>query len=467
MKKSIRALALGLTATATLTASAAAANFTHCADTLNTLGLFAGGEAGYELDKAPTRAEAAVMLVRLLGKEAEAKALTYTAPFTDLKGWEQPYVQYLYDNQLASGLTETTFGPNAACNAQMYTTFLLRALGYSDAAGDFTYETAMNTARELSLVDMANCNEQNFLRDNVVAMSYTALNTAPKGETSTTLLDKLVADGAVAADKAQATQTFFNNYKALMAVSNTDAMPSKYEMDFDMNADISINGQEGMSLDMKMNAKMDMNMENMDKTKMAMTGDMAMTITEAAAKALGEQADSAGTETIKIEYYYDNGTYYMNMNMGDETQKLKMPMSLNDAMDSFGGMEQMTSVSSNPICLFDSLVVDGNTYSMSFTGDALSGLVDSMLGSASLDTASLDALGMEMKLGKVSVTQTVTDNHLDSMQLQMPMNITVAGESMDVTMNMDAKITKVGDTVTVTLPTDLADYQDMSEAAGV
>lgn len=43
------------------------------------------------------------MLVRLLGKEAEAEKLTYTAPFTDLKGWEKPYVQYLYDNGLANG----------------------------------------------------------------------------------------------------------------------------------------------------------------------------------------------------------------------------------------------------------------------------------------------------------------------------------------------------------------------------
>ena len=63
------------------------------------MGLFQDTQNGYDLDRTPTRAEAAVMLVRLLGKETEVKTLTYTAPFTDLKGWEKPYVQYLYSQR--------------------------------------------------------------------------------------------------------------------------------------------------------------------------------------------------------------------------------------------------------------------------------------------------------------------------------------------------------------------------------
>ena len=95
MKKMRIALASMLVA-AGITATAGAANFTNCADRLKDVGLFQGTNQGYQLDKAPTRAEASAMLVRLLGKEAEAEKLTYTAPFTDLKGWEEPYVQYLY-----------------------------------------------------------------------------------------------------------------------------------------------------------------------------------------------------------------------------------------------------------------------------------------------------------------------------------------------------------------------------------
>ena len=48
----------------------------------------------------------------------------------------------------------------------MYTTVLLRALGYSDAAdGDFTYADAVDFGTSIGLVDIANCDASNFLRD--------------------------------------------------------------------------------------------------------------------------------------------------------------------------------------------------------------------------------------------------------------------------------------------------------------
>ena len=142
----LRAALAGAALTALLTVPAFAAEDTACAERLDALGLFRGTEAGYELDRAPTRAEAGVMLVRLLGAEEEAQALTYTAPFTDLMGWEQPYVQYLYENGLTTGVSETDFAPNEPCSAQMYAAFLLRALGYSEAAGDFSYAAAVDAA---------------------------------------------------------------------------------------------------------------------------------------------------------------------------------------------------------------------------------------------------------------------------------------------------------------------------------
>ena len=161
MNKWLRAVCVGAATAAMLTASAFAANYTNCADSLHEMGLFQGTQNGYDLDRTPTRAEAAVMLVRLLGKEDEAKALTYTAPFTDLKGWEKPYVQYLYSNGLANGTNRTTFNPTGKCTAQMYAVFLLRALGYSDTA-DFSYANAIETAREQGIYDTGIINVQNF-----------------------------------------------------------------------------------------------------------------------------------------------------------------------------------------------------------------------------------------------------------------------------------------------------------------
>ena len=210
MNKWLRAVCVGAAAAAMLTASVFAANYTNCADSLHEMGLFQGTQNGYDLDRTPTRAEAAVMLVRLLGKEAEAKTLTYTAPFTDLKGWEKPYVQYLYNNGLANGTSRTTFNPTGKCTAQMYAVFLLRALGYSDTA-DFSYANAIETAREQGIYDTGIINVQNFLRDDAAAASYTALSVSPKNSEGT-LLDQLVSENAITEADAKSYQNLFSTY---------------------------------------------------------------------------------------------------------------------------------------------------------------------------------------------------------------------------------------------------------------
>ena len=210
MNKWLRAVCVGAATAAMLTASAFAANYTNCADSLHEMGLFQGTQNGYDLDRTPTRAEAAVMLVRLLGKEDEAKALTYTAPFTDLKGWEKPYVQYLYSNGLANGTNRTTFHPTGKCTAQMYATFLLRALGYSDTA-DFSYANAIETARERGIYDTGIINVQNFLRDDAAAASYTVLSVSPKNSEGT-LLDQLVSENAITEANAKSYQNLFSTY---------------------------------------------------------------------------------------------------------------------------------------------------------------------------------------------------------------------------------------------------------------
>lgn len=210
MNKWLRAVCVGAAAAAMLTASAFAANYTNCADSLHEMGLFQGTQNGYDLDRTPTRAEAAVMLVRLLGKEAEAKTLTYTAPFTDLKGWEKPYVQYLYSNGLANGTNRTTFNPTGKCTAQMYAVFLLRALGYSDTA-DFSYANAIETAREQGIYDTGIINVQNFLRDDAAAASYTVLSVSPKNSEGT-LLDQLVSENAITEADAKRYQSLFSCY---------------------------------------------------------------------------------------------------------------------------------------------------------------------------------------------------------------------------------------------------------------
>ena len=80
------------------------------------------------------------MLIRLLGKDAEANGGSWKHPFTDVPGWANEEVGYAYEKGLTKGSSATEFGTGTA-SAQMYLTFVLRALGYSDAAGgQFTWD---------------------------------------------------------------------------------------------------------------------------------------------------------------------------------------------------------------------------------------------------------------------------------------------------------------------------------------
>ena len=112
---------------------------------------------------------------------------------------------------LTTGASETDFAPNEPCSAQMYAAFLLRALGYSEAAGDFSYAAAVASAQDYGVYDPAVIDCADFERGDVVMASYTALSCAPKGADGT-LLDRLVQDGAVDAQSAQPVQALFASY---------------------------------------------------------------------------------------------------------------------------------------------------------------------------------------------------------------------------------------------------------------
>ncbi len=191
-------------------ASAAyAPKYTAYADTLFGLGLFQGdgispdGSPSYRLGDGMTRAECIVMLLRLLGEEGEALSADRATPFRDMDGhWAIRYVSYAYERGYTSGTGADTFSPDSEASAKMYLTFLLRALGYNDRAGDFAYGTAYEKAAELGVCpEGAYTTDAAFYRDDCVYTSCLALRTARKGG-GETLLDALAEKNAVDADKA-------------------------------------------------------------------------------------------------------------------------------------------------------------------------------------------------------------------------------------------------------------------------
>ncbi len=188
-----------------LPSAAASPEAEMAAETLSRYGLFSGrqtGESGtisFALDDAPTRAEALIMLIRLLGKEGEALSGSWRHPFRDVPYWADRYVGYAYEKQLALGIGPTAFGSTQTASAAQYITFVLRALGYTDSgtAPDFSWRNAPAFSGGIGLTHGEyDDREKRFLRGDVAVLSAKAMTCRMK-HTGQTLYDTLVTAGAI------------------------------------------------------------------------------------------------------------------------------------------------------------------------------------------------------------------------------------------------------------------------------
>lgn len=178
------------------------------ADRLHALGLFQGTGSGYELDKTATRLQGLIMLIRLLGEENEALQCTAKNPFQDVSGGNSArYVAYGYQQGYTAGSSPTTFSPDQALSFRGYVTFLLRALGYEDKAGDFTAATCFSKAAEWNLMDSASASTVAqtapiLYRGDLAALSFSALSVQLK-DGSGTLAEKLIRRGVFTRSDAE------------------------------------------------------------------------------------------------------------------------------------------------------------------------------------------------------------------------------------------------------------------------
>ena len=164
---------------------------------LYALGLFYGTENGFELERSMTRAEAVVMLVRALGKAEAAQAMGKTHPFTDVPSWADGYISYAYENKLTNGVSETEFGASDEVLGQMYLTFILRALGYTDE--DFFWDVPYPLASYIGITP-PDAQFNGFLRADAVSVTTAALFVNCK-DTKKTLAEKLIAESAFSVEE--------------------------------------------------------------------------------------------------------------------------------------------------------------------------------------------------------------------------------------------------------------------------
>lgn len=197
-------LAIALAFTFVIPAAAASEETENAAALLYHLGLFQGtgakedGSPEFSLDRAPTRAEAVTMLVRLLDQEDAAKAETWTTPFTDVPDWAAPYVGFAYSQGLTNGVEPNRFGASAPVTTAQYLTFLLRALGYQDGK-DFLWSSPWSFTDTLKITSGNYNAKTKLLRADVALLSAAALD-APRSGSDQTLLQYLLEDDSASTD---------------------------------------------------------------------------------------------------------------------------------------------------------------------------------------------------------------------------------------------------------------------------
>lgn len=449
MKRFLTLLFTALLLSAALCVTASASDFDGAAEDLSAIGMFRGTASGFELDRAPTRSEAAIMLVRLYGAEEEAKAAFEAGeikhPFTDVSEFTSPYVAWLYTKGIANGTTADTFGSAGKCSLQNYAVFLLRALGYKDGT-DFQYADALTFAQEKGFCDPTMFPGE-FLRDDLAGLTYQAL-AADMSDGKTYLLDSLVKAGAIDAKAAQPMTDKITAYRAMqdaMAEMDQNAM----DVDIDMNMDMTM---AGVKVPSKTSGSMKVLVEDKD-IQMACTMNTAVE-----------------GETMDIGMWLKDGWMYMSMGSGEESTSVKYPVEDQLAAVDEIQIVDVDAMNVSGLAMIDSITAKKSGSDTVYTvviGDGMGGMMDSL---ASAVTAEEDTASVALDIGKITADYTVGSNgKLKSvaMVFSASMKMTVPGEdgkpvSMDVAYDYDMtmKVNALGKDVKITYP-DFSKFQEV------
>ena len=200
MKTRLLALlcALFLTVSALPVAGAVSNEATRTADTLATLGFVQGTSKGnYALNAPATRAQAAVLLVRISGREGASKSVPLDRTYTDMPAWAAPAACYAIHMGWMKPTGKTTFSPNATITAQDWCMALLRMMGYTE----FVPENAPLSAQRMGLISKL-CVDP--LPRSVLFQTLLDALMFPLHDTEKPLIDRLIQEKRVSSVTANA-----------------------------------------------------------------------------------------------------------------------------------------------------------------------------------------------------------------------------------------------------------------------
>ena len=191
-------------------ASAQTGDAARRADALTVLHLLSE-DPSRDLTKPATRAQAAVLLVRLAGGEKKPDTDGWFAGFRDVPDWARTAVNYANRRGWISGVSNVQFDPNGHLNADAWCAMLLRMLGYSDKTGDFEISDAAAFAWRIGLTGRQLIGILSM--GDLAEAIYDALDFCYKG-TETTVLSRLMDLGVCTASAANALGLLNKDYTA-------------------------------------------------------------------------------------------------------------------------------------------------------------------------------------------------------------------------------------------------------------
>ncbi|MCL2083728.1 MAG: S-layer homology domain-containing protein [Oscillospiraceae bacterium] len=175
--------------------SAYAPKYGDLAAALNVMGLMLGdGKGGYMLERFATRIEGLVLMIRMIGDDAEALAYTGGHPLTDVPEWADRYVAYAYGLGWVQGVGGGRFAPDDRIDSNQFMTLLLRSMDYD--YGDFAWDKSLEFAERAGILTAGEraMLEKECRRDHLAYISYYSLD--GMCGTGVTLREKLMGKGA-------------------------------------------------------------------------------------------------------------------------------------------------------------------------------------------------------------------------------------------------------------------------------
>lgn len=186
MKRKLAILLSAIMAFGTMSSVFALSKYQEVGNKLKSYGIIQGQDDGdlNEFSKL-TREQAIVILIRMLGKENEAKSTLMNSGFKDVpsNNFYAPYISYARLINLTNGISENEFGFKKEVSTKEIATYFLRILKHT---ADWKTEDIMQKSKGLGILkDVSSAENESVIRGEVFVMLDNTLNQVPVGEKQT------------------------------------------------------------------------------------------------------------------------------------------------------------------------------------------------------------------------------------------------------------------------------------------